>query len=64
MTLDNIYTDHIKPVSVFNLNNEDDFLNCCHYTNLQQILFFNLSQIWDKNQILSRRWAINVPHVG
>jgi hypothetical protein len=38
MTWDNIHIDHIKPVSVFNLDNEDEFLDCCHYTNLQPLL--------------------------
>ena len=38
MTFDNIHIDHIKPVSVFNLDNEEEFLDCCHYTNLQPLL--------------------------
>ncbi len=38
MTFNNIHIDHIKPVSRFNLNNEDQFLECCHYTNLQPLL--------------------------
>jgi hypothetical protein len=38
MTYDNIHIDHIKPVSVFNLDNEEEFLDCCHYTNLQPLL--------------------------
>ena len=38
MTFNNIHIDHIKPVSHFNLQNEDDFLDCCHYTNLQPLL--------------------------
>ena len=38
MTWDNIHVDHIKPVSVFNLDNEDEFLDCCHYSNLQPLL--------------------------
>ena len=38
MTWDNIHIDHIKQVSKFNLDDEDEFLNCCHYTNLQPLL--------------------------
>lgn len=38
MTLDNIHIDHIKPVSSFNLDDEDEFLSCCHYTNVQPLL--------------------------
>ena len=37
MTFHNIHIDHIKPVSRFNLQNEDEFLDCCHYTNLQPL---------------------------
>ena len=38
MTWDNIHIDHIKPVSVFDLDDEDEFLDCCHYSNLQPLL--------------------------
>ena len=38
MTLDNIHYDHIKPVSAFNLEDENDLLSCCHYTNFQPLL--------------------------
>jgi hypothetical protein len=37
MTWNNIHLDHIKPVNAFDLNNHDDFLNCCHYTNFQPL---------------------------
>jgi hypothetical protein len=37
MTWNNIHLDHIKPVSKFDLNNHDDFLDCCHYTNFQPL---------------------------
>jgi len=38
MTWDNIHIDHIKPVSRFNLDIEEEFNKCCHYTNLQPLL--------------------------
>ena len=38
MTFENIHYDHIKPVSVFNLNNPDELLKCCHYTNFHPLL--------------------------
>ena len=38
MTIYNIHIDHIKPVSRFNLDDPDEFLDCCHYTNLQPLL--------------------------
>ena len=37
MTIDNIHYDHIKPVSRFNLDDEDELLKCCHFTNLQPL---------------------------
>jgi hypothetical protein len=38
MNWDNIHLDHIKPVSKFNLEDMDEFLNCCHYSNFQPLL--------------------------
>lgn len=38
MTIENIHIDHIKPVSKFNLSDEDEVRKCCHYTNLQPLL--------------------------
>lgn len=38
MNIDNIHLDHIKPVSFFNLDNENDLKECCHYTNFQPLL--------------------------
>jgi len=38
MTFDNIHIDHIKPVNSFNLDDVEEFLSCCNYTNLQPLL--------------------------
>ena len=38
MTFNNIHYDHIKPINAFNLENQDELLNCCHYTNFQPLL--------------------------
>ena len=38
MNWNNIHIDHIKPVSSFNLDNEEDFLSCSNYTNMQPLL--------------------------
>jgi hypothetical protein len=38
MNWENIHLDHIKPVSKFNLQYHEDFLDCCHYTNFQPLL--------------------------
>jgi hypothetical protein len=38
MNWDNIHLDHIKPVSKFNLDDEDEFLQCCNYKNFQPLL--------------------------
>lgn len=37
MTLDTIHLDHIKPVTAFNLDDEEEFNSCCHYTNFQPL---------------------------
>ena len=38
MTFDNIHLDHIKPVTKFNLEDMDELLDCCHYSNFQPLL--------------------------
>ena len=61
MTFQNIHIDHIKPVSKFNLDNEEEFLDCCHYTNLQPLLIkdnLEKSNKWDDtNEIY---WNTNI----
>jgi hypothetical protein len=61
MTWDNIHIDHIKPVSSFNLDDEEAFLSCCNYTNLQPLLAevnLNKSHKWsDEDDIF---WLDNI----
>jgi hypothetical protein len=38
MTWNNIHLDHIKPVSKFNLDDKNEFLDCCNYKNFQPLL--------------------------
>lgn len=61
MNWGNIHIDHIKPVNSFDLDDEDEFLSCCHYTNLQPLLAeinLNKSCKWsDKDDIY---WLENI----
>ncbi len=50
MTQENISIDHIKPISKFNLDDENEFLDCCNYTNIQPLLF-------KQNQEKSNKWT-------
>jgi len=50
MTFDNIHIYHIKPVSRFNLDDGEELLKCCHFTNLQPLLVkYNLE--------LNNKWS-------
>ena len=40
--------DHIKPISLFNLNNEKELLECCNYKNLQPL--WKLDNIFKSNK--------------
>jgi len=55
MTWENIHYDHIKPVSCFDLDDEDEFLKCCHFTNLQPLLAadnMRLNNTWtEENEV-------------
>jgi len=61
MTWDNIHIDHIKPVSRFNLDIEEEFNKCCHYTNLQPLTAkdnLNKHNKWtDENEVF---WNENI----
>jgi hypothetical protein len=50
MTFDNIHIDHIKPACKFKLENPDELLKCCHYTNLQPLLI-------DDNLVKGGKWC-------
>ena len=48
MTFDNIHIDHIKPVSRFNLEDPEELLKCCHYTNFQPL--FSIENLEKSNK--------------
>ena len=57
MTWNNIHIDHIKPVNAFNLDNEDEFLDCCHYSNLQPLTVkANLEKSYNWNEDAELFW--------
>ena len=61
MTWDNIHIDHIKPVTVFNIDDEEEFLDCCHYSNLQPLIAvdnLNKSNKWDDDK--NKYWLENI----
>jgi hypothetical protein len=61
MNWDNIHLDHIKPVSKFNLEDETELLDCCHYTNFQPLLIkdnLNKSNKWSETDELF--WNANI----
>jgi len=61
MTFDNIHYDHIKPVSVFNLNDLDELLQCCNYTNFQPLLATNNLEKSNKwNATCEAFWRENI----
>ena len=38
MTFDNIQFDYVKPLRKFDLEDEEELLKCCHYTNFQPLI--------------------------
>jgi len=61
MTFDNIHIDHIKPISRFNLDDETEFLSCCHYTNLQPLLInANLKKYNKWSEENNKYWIENI----
>jgi hypothetical protein len=72
MTFDNIHIDHIKPACKFKLENPDELLKCCHYTNLQPLLIVdNLAKggkwsddddlFWNENIIYKEYLPLYLP---
>ena len=61
MNIDNIHLDHIKPVAAFDLNNENDLIECCHYTNFQPLLIEdNLKKSNKWSDIDELNWRQNI----
>jgi len=61
MTFENIHYDHIKPVSIFDLNNPDELLKCCHYTNFHPLLATdNLEKSNKWNDECELFWRVNI----
>ena len=61
MTWDNIHIDHIKPINAFNLDDEEEFLKCCHYTNMQPLLAEdNLSKRCKWSNEDNKYWCDNI----
>ena len=61
MTFDNIHFDHIKPVSRFNLEDEEELLKCCHYSNFQPLIStdnLEKSNKWDEKD--NNYWCENI----
>lgn len=50
MDLSDIHLDHIKPISSFSFEKEEDLINCCHYTNFQPLTVKN-------NLIKNGKWS-------
>lgn len=57
----NIHLDHIKPLNSFNLNDEEEFKKCCHYSNYQPLLIadnFKKFNKWDEEA--NKFWLDNI----
>ena len=61
MDFTNIHIDHIKPITAFNLDDEEEFLDCSHYTNFQPLLAKdNLSKNNKWNEENEAYWNDNI----
>ena len=61
MSINNIHIDHIKPVSKFNLDDVDEFLDCCHYSNIQPLLpEINLHKAFKWSEENNKYWLDNI----
>jgi hypothetical protein len=61
MTLNNIHLDHIKPISKFNLDDADEILECCHYSNIQPLLSeSNLTKANKWTEENNKYWLDNI----
>ena len=61
MNWDNIHLDHIKPVNPFNLNDNEEFLKCCHYSNFQPLpTTVNVTKANKWNEADNNFWLSNI----
>jgi hypothetical protein len=61
MSIENIHLDHIKPISYFNLDDETELQECCHYTNFQPLLISdNLKKSNKWSEIDDIFWKNNI----
>lgn len=68
MNWDNIHIDHIKPITSFNLDDEDELNKCCNYTNFQPLLIednLTKNNKWtDEDEAYWNENIINKEHFG
>jgi len=61
MNWNNIHLDHIKPINAFNLDENVEFLKCCHYSNFQPLIASeNLSKSDKWNEDDEKFWLENI----
>jgi hypothetical protein len=61
MKFNNVHIEHIKPVSKFNLDDTDEFLDCCHYSILQPLLItINLEKSNKWSEKNNKYWLDNI----
>jgi hypothetical protein len=57
---DNSIIVRIKPITKFNLDNEDEMLNCCHYSNYRIVFLDDVSKTNEWNCEKELFWVENI----